>query len=51
MFYVAGEWCGALVLTPDNSETIQSLPNHAQFTFTAIGRNSKRKEHGKFKTN
>ena len=41
MFYDAGEFCGALVLTPHDSATIQFLPHVAQLSYTAIGRHPK----------
>jgi hypothetical protein len=36
--YVAEEFCGAVVLTPEDSSIIESLPNSGHFGFYAIGR-------------
>ena len=36
--YVAEEFCGAVVLTPEDSSIIESLPNSGNFGLCAIGR-------------
>jgi hypothetical protein len=36
--YVAEEFCGAVVFTPEDSDFIESLPNSSNFQFSAIGR-------------